>query len=106
MLVARGQTADRRELGSECAGWWCKVIAHRFGGRDGRCCVLPQRVAACRVETTLRGWWAKPIELVGGGSVRVGGWSSRSRLFVRSFVRSIRSIRSGGILPHSNCGGI
>ena len=75
--------------------------------------VLSQHVAACRVETTLRGWWA-PIELVGGGSVRVGGWSSRrhgdgdddSRLFVRSFVRSIRSIRSGGSLPHSNCGGI
>ena len=46
-----------------------------------------------------------------GRSVRVGCWSSRrhgdgdddSRLFVRSFVRSIRS---GGILPHSNCGGI
>ena len=36
----------------------------------------------------------------------VGGWSScrhgDSRLFVRYFVRSIRS---GGILPHSNCGG-
>ena len=68
--------------------------------------VLSQRVAACRVATTLRGWWAPPIELVGGGSVRVGGWSSSrhgdddSRLFVRSFVRS------GGILPHSNCGGI
>ena len=37
--------------------------------------VLSQHVAACRVETTLRGWWAPPIELVGGGSVRgVGGW--------------------------------
>ena len=34
--------------------------------------VLSQHVAACRVETTLRGWWAPPIELVGGGSVR--GW--------------------------------
>ena len=37
---------------------------------------------------------------------RVGGWSSCRhgdlRLFVRFFVRSIRS---GGILPHSNCGG-
>ena len=35
--------------------------------------VLSQRVAACRVETTLRGRWAPPIELVGGVSVRVGG---------------------------------
>ena len=34
--------------------------------------VLSQHVAACRVETTLQGWWAPPIELVGGGSVR--GW--------------------------------
>ena len=66
--------------------------------------VLSQRVTACRVETMLRGWWAPPIELVGCVSVWVGGSSSRhgdddSCLFVRAFVRSIRS---GGSLPHTN----
>ena len=79
-----GTRRDRREsVGSECAGGWCKVIAHRSLRRSNGpvpCVsgVLSQHVAACRVETTLRGWWAPPIELAaawlaGGGSVRWGG---------------------------------
>ena len=62
--------------------------------------VLSQHVAACRVETTLRGWWAPPIELVGGGSVR--GWVDgvvvamviRAFLFAPLFARFARGASS------------
>ena len=58
----------------------------------------PEWVELC---TAMCLWHAAKLAVYG-----VGGWSScrhgDSRLFVRSFVRSIRS---GGILPHSNCGG-
>ena len=72
--------------------------------------VLSQHVAACRVETTLRGVVVGAAYRVGWRwqcTVRwVGGWSScrhgDSRLFVRSFVRSFAR---GVILPHSNCSG-
>ena len=86
-VVARGQTADSQSLSD-------------LGGRCGGGGVLTQRVAACRVEATLRGRWAPPIELAGCVTVWVGGWSSRhdSRLFVRAFVRSIRS---RGSLPNT-----
>ena len=72
--------------------------------------VLSQHVAACRVETTLRGVVGAAYQVGWAVAVYgVGGWSScrhgDSRLFVSSFVRSIRLIRSGGILPDSNCGG-
>ena len=62
--------------------------------------VLSQHVAACRVEMTLRGWWAPPIELVGGGSVR--GWVDgvvvamviRAFLFAPLFARFARGASS------------
>ena len=81
-----GTRRDRREsVGSECVGRWCNVIAHppavRRSNEPVPCVsgVLSQHVAACWVETTLRGWWAPPIELAGwagGGSVRWRGWVS------------------------------
>ena len=78
-----GTRRDRREsVGSECVGRWCNVIAHPPAVRRSNgpvpCVsgVLSQHVAACRVETTLRGWWAPPIELAGwlaGRAVAVYG---------------------------------
>ena len=74
-----GTRRDRREsVGSECVGRWCKVIAHpplRRSNGPVPCVsgVLSQHVAACRVETTLRGWWAPPIELAGWLAVAVYG---------------------------------
>ena len=57
-------------------GRWCNVIAHpplRRSNGPVPCVsgVLSQHVAACRVETTLRGWWAPPIELAGWLAVAV-----------------------------------
>ena len=70
MLVARGQTAESRAASVPAGG-----VRLRRPRRPVLCVgdVLSQRVAACRVETTLRGRWAPPIELVGGVSVWVGG---------------------------------
>ena len=88
VFVAHGETAETGEsVGSECVGRWCNVIAHpplRRSNGPVPCVsgVLSQHVAACRVETTLRGvvvvgaayrvgWLAG--WLAGGGSVRWGG---------------------------------
>ena len=48
--------------------------------------VLSQRVAACRVETTLRSRWAPPIELVGGVSVWVEVEVVTMVMMIRAFL--------------------
>ena len=73
-----GTRRDRREsVGSECVGRWCNVIAHpplRRSNGPVPCVsgVLSQHVAACRVETTLRGGGG------GGGGRRLSSWLARA----------------------------